>query len=189
MAFILFAHKNWVFVFSYQLQLYLHEHSERHNRLYEALCNRLQNFLKGIATLSTEYLASAFLPASKLTLSLLPQLHGRPPPHAASFSSIDSFVLKLLLHVYMGSKCSSSLYEAFQIEDKSCKGPIYICWTSFYLLTEVKLGMIKLKTFLVHTQAWFTRTTLANPGCSDFFSSFNILSSSCANSGISSLWT
>ena len=79
------------------------------------------------------------------------------------FSSIDGFVLKSLLHVNMGSKCCSSLYEAFQMENKSWKGPIYICRTSFYLLTEVKLGMIKLKTFLVHTQAWFTRTTLANP--------------------------
>ena len=69
------------------------------------------------------------------------------------FSSIDGFVLKLLLHVYMGSKCSSSLYEAFQMKDKSHEGPIYICRTSFYLLTEVKLGMIKFKTFLVHTQA------------------------------------
>ena len=86
------------------------------------------------------------------------------------FSSIDSFFLKLLLHVYMGSECSSSLYEAFQMEDKSCEGPIYICRTSFYLLTKVKLGMIKLKTFLVHTQAWVTRTTLANPGCFNFFS-------------------
>ena len=64
---------------------------------------------------------------------------------------------------------SSSLYEAFQMEDKSCEGPIYICRTSFYLLTEVKLGMIKLETFLVHTQAWFTRTTLGNPGCFNFF--------------------
>ena len=117
-----------------------------------------------------------------LTVSLLPLSHGRLPPHAASFSSINGFVLKLLLHVYMGSKCSSSLYEAFQMEDKSCKGPIYICRTSFYLLTEVKLGMIKLKTFLVHTQARFTRTTLANPGCFNFFSSFSLLSSSCANS-------
>ena len=97
------------------------------------------------------------------------------------FSSIDCFVLKLLLHVYMGCKCFSSLYEAFQMEYKSCKGPIYNCRTSFYLLTEVKLGMIKLKTFLVHTQAWFTRTTLANPGCFNFFSSFSLLSSSCAN--------
>ena len=117
-----------------------------------------------------------------LTLSLLPLSHSRQPSHADHFSSIDGFVLKLLLHVYMGSKCSSSLYEAFQMEDKSCKGPIYICRTSFYLLTEVKFGMIKLKTFLVHTQAWFTRTTLANPGCFNFFSSFSLLSSSCANS-------
>ena len=62
-----------------------------------------------------------------LTFSLLPLLHGGPPPHAVGFSSIDGFVLKLLLHVYMGSKGSSSLYEAFQMEDKSCKGPIYIC--------------------------------------------------------------
>ena len=61
------------------------------------------------------------------------------------FSSIDGFVLKLLLHVYMGSKCSISLYKAFQMEDKSCKGPIYFWRTSFYLQTEVKLGMIKLK--------------------------------------------
>ena len=93
--------------------------------------------------------------SNTLTLSLLPLSHSRPPPHAAGFSSIDCFVLKLLLHVYMGSKCSSSLYEAFQMEDKSCKGkgPMFICRTSFYLLTEVKLGMIKLKTFLVHTQA------------------------------------
>ena len=88
-----------------------------------------------------------------LTLSLLPLLHGRPPPHAAGFSSIDGFILKLLLHVYMGSKCSSSLYKAFQMEDKLCKCPTYICRASFYLLTEVKLGMVKLKTFLVHTQA------------------------------------
>ena len=117
-----------------------------------------------------------------LTLSLLPLSHGRPPPHAAGLSSIDGFILKLLLHVYMGSKCSSSLYEAFQMEDKSCKGPIYICRTSFYLLTEVKLGMVKLKTFLVHTQAWFTRTTLTNPGCFNFFPSFSLPSSSCANS-------
>ena len=67
------------------------------------------------------------------------------------FCSIDGFVLKLLLHVYMGSKCSSSLYEAFQMKDKLCEGPIYICRTSFYLLTEVKLGMIKFEIFLEHT--------------------------------------
>ena len=109
-------------------------------------------------------------------------LHGRPPPHASSFSSIDGFVLKLLQQVYMGSKCCSSLYEAFQMEDKSYEGPIYICRTSFYLLTEVKLDMMKFKTFLVHTQVWFTRTTLANPDCFNFFSSFSLLSSSCANS-------
>ena len=96
--------------------------------------------------------------------------------------TFDGFGLKLLLHVYTGSKCSSSLYEAFQMNDKSCEGPIYILRASFYLLTEVKLGMIKFKTFLVHTQAWFTRTTLANPGCFNFFSSFSLLSSSCANS-------
>ena len=64
------------------------------------------------------------------------------------FFSIDGFVLKLLLHVYMGSKCSSSLCEAFQMEDKLYEGPIYIFGTSFFLLTEVKLGMIKFKTFL-----------------------------------------
>ena len=86
-----------------------------------------------------------------LTLSLLPLSHDRPPPHAAGFSSIDGFNLKLLLLVYMGSKCSSSLYEAFQMEDKSYKDPTYICRASFYLSTEVKLGMVKLKTFLVHT--------------------------------------
>ena len=50
------------------------------------------------------------------------------------------------------------------MKDKSCEGAIYILRASFYLLTEVKLGMIKFKTFLVHTQAWFTRTTIANPG-------------------------
>ena len=55
---------------------------------------------------------------------------GANPSCCWFFSSIDSFVLKLPLHVYIGSKCSSSLYEAFQMEDKSCKGPIYICRTS-----------------------------------------------------------
>ena len=53
---------------------------------------------------------------------------------------------------------------------------MYMLRASFYLLTEVKLGMINFKIFLVHTQAWFTMTTLANPGC------FNFFSSSCANS-------
>ena len=39
-------------IFSYQLQLYLHGCSERHNTLYEALLNSLQNVLKGVATSS-----------------------------------------------------------------------------------------------------------------------------------------
>ena len=53
-------------VFSYQLQLHLHECSERHNKLYEALLNSLQNVLKGIATLIKEYLPVDFFPPSKL---------------------------------------------------------------------------------------------------------------------------
>ena len=53
-------------VFSYQLQLYLHECSERYNRLYEALLNSLQNVLRGIATLGKGYLLVEFFPPSKL---------------------------------------------------------------------------------------------------------------------------
>ena len=94
----------------------------------------------------------------------------------------DGFVLKLLLHVCMGSKYSSILYEVFQMKDKSCEDPIYILRASFYVLTKVQPGMIKFKTFLVHTQAWFTSTTLANLGCFNFLSSFSLLSFSCANS-------
>ena len=47
-------------VFSYQLQLYLHECTERHNRLYEALLNSLHNVLKGTVTLSKGYLPVDF---------------------------------------------------------------------------------------------------------------------------------
>ena len=53
-------------VFSYQLQLYLLECPERHNRLYEALLNSLQNVLNGIATLSKGYLPVKLPPPSKL---------------------------------------------------------------------------------------------------------------------------
>ena len=88
------------------------------------------------------------------------------------YCTFDGFVLKLFLHVNMCSKCSSNLYEAMQMKDKSYDSPFYILTASFYLLTEIKLSMIKFKTFLVYTQAWFTRTTLANPGCFNFFSSF-----------------
>ena len=52
-------------VFSYQLQLYLHECSERHNKLNEALHNSLHNVLKGFATLSKGYLPAEFFPPSK----------------------------------------------------------------------------------------------------------------------------
>ena len=53
-------------IFSYQLQLYLHKCSGRHNRLHEALLNRLQNVLKGITTLSKVYLPVEFSPPIKL---------------------------------------------------------------------------------------------------------------------------
>ena len=46
-----------------------------------------------------------------------------------------------------------------------------------------------LNTFIAATitQATFTRTTLANPDCFNFFSSFSHLSSSCANSALFTL--
>ena len=53
-------------ILSHQLQLYLHECSARHNRLYEVLLNSLQNVLKGIATLSKGYMPVEFFPLSKL---------------------------------------------------------------------------------------------------------------------------
>ena len=70
----------------------------------------------------------------------------------------------------------------FQMMDNSCEGLIGILKASFYLLTEIKLDIIKFKTFHADTQAWFTRTTLANPGYFKFFSSFSLISSSCTNS-------
>ena len=54
------------FIFSYKFQLYLHEFSERHNRLYETLLNILHNVLKGIATLSKGYLPVEIFSPSKL---------------------------------------------------------------------------------------------------------------------------
>ena len=38
--------------------------------------------------------------------------------------TFDGFVLNLLLNVYMDTKYSSSLYEAFEMKDTSCEGPI-----------------------------------------------------------------